>query len=211
MPRFEHEKKFGRLVGAVMGADFSGSATLLAVSVGTLLFVGFVALLIRYTRSAPAGKSKAAPKAAVQTTSSKAAPKEATHSTGKVSIPPPPFVDGGDEEEVTEETLAVTGTRPFLKEISSPSKSRKTYFLSATGVTAIGRSRDNDIVIAEDAASSHHCRIEKQGNTFTLIDLGSTNKTWVNGAEKDRVVLRNGDKVKIGDTTMVFALFGDRT
>jgi pSer/pThr/pTyr-binding forkhead associated (FHA) protein len=125
--------------------------------------------------------------------------------------PPPPYIDGGDDEDVTAMTLAVVGNRPFLKRVSGPAGPRDTFFLAPTGVTTIGRARDNAIELTEVAASSHHCRIEKQGNTYVLTDLGSTNKTWVNGVEKDRVVLRNGDTVKVGETTMIFALFGDRT
>lgn len=43
-----------------------------------------------------------------------------------------------------------------------------------------------------------------------LSDLGSTNKTWVNGVEQSRAELHNGDQIKVGDTTLVFGLFGDR-
>ncbi len=175
--------------------------TLLVVAVMTLLVVGFLALLIFYTRS---GRSAASPAAK--------SPAEGTaQRTGKVTIPPRPFVEGGDDEEVTDQTLAVSGTRPFLRKVSGPSRSKESCFLSPTGVTTIGRAHDNDIVISEGAASFKHCQVEKQGNAYVLIDLGSTNKTWVNGSEKGRVVLHNGDKLTVGETTMIFALFGDRT
>ncbi|MBK5257843.1 MAG: FHA domain-containing protein [Vicinamibacteria bacterium] len=59
-------------------------------------------------------------------------------------------------------------------------------------------------------ARCKHCVIEKLGNSYLLSDLGSTNKTWVNGVEQARVELRNGDQIKVGNTTLVFGLFGDR-
>ena len=115
-----------------------------------------------------------------------------------------------DGEDVTEMTLAVTGSRPLLRRIGAPAGAAEKFFLSVTGVTRIGRASDNDIVIDADAASSHHCQIDQQGSTYTLTDLGSTNKTWVNGVEKTKAVLRNGDEITMGSTKMVFALFGDR-
>jgi len=120
-----------------------------------------------------------------------------------------PLVMDDEDEEVTEFTLAVTGNRPLLRVLSGPGLPGN-RFLSATGLTAIGRTNDNDIVLAETAVSSKHCRIEQQGNRFVLLDLGSTNGTWVNGVAQERAVLRNGDQIKVGDTTMVFALFGER-
>lgn len=122
-----------------------------------------------------------------------------------------PVVDAGEDEDVTEKTLAVTGSRPFLMPVEGPAASKERFFLSSTGITTIGRSGKNDIVLTEEAVSAEHCRIEKQGNAYVLTDRASTNRTWVNGVEKSQVVLRNGDKIKIGDTTMVFALFGERT
>ena len=103
----------------------------------------------------------------------------------------------------------VSRITPRLRETSGPGGATRVFNL--VGDLTIGRSRTNDIVLTEDAASAHHCRLEKHGVSFRLIDLGSTNKTWVNGEAIDHVVLHNSDKVKIGDTVFVFDLFGDRT
>ncbi len=165
---------------------------LLALGVVAVLFLGFLGLLIAFTRS-PAQRLASAPAPAP------------LPAAGRV-----PAIEGADEEEVTAMTLAVSSSRPLLRRVSGPSPSTETFFLSPTAATRIGRSRDNDIVLSEDAASSSHCRIEKQGDSWVLTDLGSTNKTWVNGVEKTQVVLRNGDEIRAGETTLVFAMFGDR-
>ena len=68
----------------------------------------------------------------------------------------------------------------------------------------LSRALDNDIVLPEDPVSAEHCRLERHDSTFRLIDLGSTNKTWVNGRQTDDAVLRNGDQVRVGRTTFVF-------
>ncbi|MGV8040858.1 MAG: ABC transporter transmembrane domain-containing protein [Thermoanaerobaculaceae bacterium] len=47
--------------------------------------------------------------------------------------------------------------------------------------TRIGRSRDNDVVLAEPAVSSHHAMLVVQGAEVILTDLDSTNGTTHNG------------------------------
>jgi len=71
--------------------------------------------------------------------------------------------------------------------------------------TTIGRAVDNDIVITSRRVSREHTRVERQGRHVVLVDLGSTNGTFLNG---ERVLapvrLRDGDTVSIGDVVLVF-------
>ena len=68
----------------------------------------------------------------------------------------------------------------------------------------IGRSDDNRIPLAgDDFASGHHARVESARDGVWVIDLGSTNGTFVNGERIDgRHRLREGDVVQIGDTEL---------
>jgi hypothetical protein len=70
----------------------------------------------------------------------------------------------------------------------------------------IGRASDNTVKLSEDEfASGHHARIESQRDGVWIIDLGSTNGTFVNGARLDgRRKLREGDVVQVGDTELRF-------
>jgi hypothetical protein len=70
----------------------------------------------------------------------------------------------------------------------------------------IGRAEDNDVTLAGDEfASAHHARVESQRDGVWILDLGSTNGTFVNGARLDgRRLLREGDVVQIGDTELRF-------
>jgi diguanylate cyclase (GGDEF)-like protein len=76
----------------------------------------------------------------------------------------------------------------------------------------IGRDRDCDIYIPEKTVSRRHARIDlayqKRKGTceYRLIDNGSTNKTFVNNSEVQSVVLKNGDKIRIGKTILRFEL-----
>jgi pSer/pThr/pTyr-binding forkhead associated (FHA) protein len=70
----------------------------------------------------------------------------------------------------------------------------------------IGRADDNAVPLLDDEfASGHHARIESQRDGVWILDLGSTNGTYVNGARLDgRRLLREGDVVQIGDTELRF-------
>jgi pSer/pThr/pTyr-binding forkhead associated (FHA) protein len=71
---------------------------------------------------------------------------------------------------------------------------------------SIGRSEDNDVALAGDEfASSHHARIESNRDGVWVLDLNSTNGTFVNGSRLEgRRRLREGDIVQIGETELKF-------
>jgi hypothetical protein len=70
----------------------------------------------------------------------------------------------------------------------------------------LGRAEDNDVALSKDEfASAHHARIESQRDGVWILDLGSTNGTFVNGKRLDgRRLLKEGDVVQIGDTELRF-------
>jgi pSer/pThr/pTyr-binding forkhead associated (FHA) protein len=70
----------------------------------------------------------------------------------------------------------------------------------------IGRAGDNTVALAgDDFASSHHARVEARRDGIWIVDLDSTNGTFVNGSRLNgRHKLRAGDVVQIGDTELRF-------
>jgi pSer/pThr/pTyr-binding forkhead associated (FHA) protein len=72
--------------------------------------------------------------------------------------------------------------------------------------TTIGRADDNVVVLAgDDYASAHHARIESGLDGTWIVDLGSTNGTFVNGERLEgRRRLHEGDLVQVGDTELRF-------
>lgn len=72
-------------------------------------------------------------------------------------------------------------------------------------VLTVGRDATNDLVIDHRLASRRHARFEKEDVGFFLIDLESTNGTFVNGQRvQGKHLLRNNDEVWIGDTVIMF-------
>lgn len=70
---------------------------------------------------------------------------------------------------------------------------------------SIGRSEDNDIVIQDGYVSHRHAQITLLNNLYVIEDLGSVNKTYVNGQEiAGRQYLKAGDIINIGTMTFQF-------
>ncbi|MBM4270730.1 MAG: FHA domain-containing protein [Deltaproteobacteria bacterium] len=69
-------------------------------------------------------------------------------------------------------------------------------------VMSIGRKAENDIVIDNQAVSSRHAQITKEGDSIFIEDTNSLNGTYVNGQKIFKSELFNGDVVLIGVHTM---------
>jgi pSer/pThr/pTyr-binding forkhead associated (FHA) protein len=70
-----------------------------------------------------------------------------------------------------------------------------------TGTTTIGRDDDNDIVLDDEAVSQCHAMLFMHSDGVLLLDLESTNSTFVNGVTvlpDAPVRLTHGDRVAIG-------------
>ena len=70
---------------------------------------------------------------------------------------------------------------------------------------SLGRSSDNTIPLNNATVSGRHATITREGDSYVLRDLGSTNGTRVNSREvKDSVVLRPKDLVQVGSVEFLF-------
>lgn len=72
----------------------------------------------------------------------------------------------------------------------------------------IGRAVDCDIVVDNLGVSRHHCTIVKEDNNWVVVDGGSNNGTFVNGAKINRHALQNNDRVVLGKHSLVFDAHG---
>jgi diguanylate cyclase (GGDEF)-like protein len=76
----------------------------------------------------------------------------------------------------------------------------KRYDLKGNSI-AVGRDPASDIFIDEDTVSRRHARIEKRDGQALVVDLGSTNGTYLNDARIQpyaTVSLAEGDRLKVG-------------
>jgi hypothetical protein len=73
-----------------------------------------------------------------------------------------------------------------------------------SGDVVIGRAPDCGISIHDILLSRHHCRVERAGSGWRLVDLGSRNGTHVAGQPVTAHVLADGEQVRIGRTHATF-------
>jgi hypothetical protein len=76
-------------------------------------------------------------------------------------------------------------------------------------VTLVGRDPSADIVIDDPAVSRQHAKIrvvegEEKEKIFVLHDLATENGTFVNDEDILKHDLNDGDRVRIGETKLVF-------
>ncbi len=69
----------------------------------------------------------------------------------------------------------------------------------------IGRASDCTLALPFANVSRNHCRVFRQEESVQIEDLGSTNKTFVNGAPiSEPVKLKDGDRVTVGKSVLKF-------
>ena len=71
-------------------------------------------------------------------------------------------------------------------------------------ITVIGRSSECDIVLGDPNVSRRHAEVRRIGRGYSLVDLGSTNGTEVNGQRVTETSLMNGDVIGVGTTQITF-------
>src|SRR5689334_8942026 len=78
--------------------------------------------------------------------------------------------------------------------------------------TILGRDSDCDITLDGRLVSRRHARIRRNGQVYTLEDLGSRNGTAVNGQLLDGpCLLRDGDQIELGGVGRLTFVDSDST
>ena len=72
----------------------------------------------------------------------------------------------------------------------------------------IGRKEDCDLRIPLAAVSRRHCEINKEGDSVTLNDLGSSNGTFLNNKRVQEANLKPGDHIVIGPVVFTVQING---
>jgi len=72
----------------------------------------------------------------------------------------------------------------------------------------VGRKGQNDLALADEAVSAHHCEFVAEGRWLVVRDLGSANGTYVNDRRVREARLHDGDVVRVGGTRIGVQLQG---
>jgi DNA-binding NtrC family response regulator len=111
---------------------------------------------------------------------------EATRAAGATEIRPSP---GADAPPAARVRLRAGGRD-------------RTVPLGAGGL-AVGKDVANDLAVDDPFVSARHLRIEPGRGTWLVVDLGSTNGTFISGARVARAELPLGVPVTLGDAELV--------
>jgi len=74
-----------------------------------------------------------------------------------------------------------------------------TFRLRPGAIKTVGRAPGADFIVDEALVSRLHCRLEAGDNdNLEVIDLSSTNGTFVNDKRIERAALKSGDRLRVG-------------
>jgi len=94
------------------------------------------------------------------------------------------------------------GPSPALVGQSAPVQNKT--FILPQGELELGRVNGNALVIPDSSISRQHAKVHVEPNKITIIDLGSSNGTKVNGENIDQKELQYGDTVQFGNVLFKF-------
>jgi Protein of unknown function (DUF3662)/FHA domain len=124
------------------------------------------------------------------------------------ATPPPPSLPLDQPAQ----TMIYKAAAPAVPDAPQPEPEREVITLTVAGRThevtspsvVLGRSRDADVRVADVNVSRRHAELRQEGASYWIVDLGSTNGLEVNGKRVDRARLRDGDRITLGETEVVF-------
>jgi len=118
--------------------------------------------------------------------------------------PPAPAASTGGETQPILRAQSGAGPQAQLTIESGPDAGNN--HRAGDAALRVGRSPDNDLILRDPATSGHHARVERRGQQFWIVDLGSTNGTLVNGEPIQEKELNHGDRITIGQNALGFAI-----
>ncbi|WP_242395238.1 GGDEF domain-containing protein [Anaeromyxobacter oryzisoli] len=77
------------------------------------------------------------------------------------------------------------------------------------GEVVLGRDAACEVALEADDVSRRHARVVPDGAGHRVVDLGSTNGTWLNGREVESAPLAPGDRLRLGSCVARYLRAGD--
>ena len=78
-----------------------------------------------------------------------------------------------------------------------------TFRILPGSIKTVGRASRADFIVEAALVSRLHCRLTAGATDLEVVDLESTNGTFVNGARVAQASLRDGDRLGIGRVELV--------
>src|SRR6267378_398309 len=81
---------------------------------------------------------------------------------------------------------------------SEPSDGSLIFRLRPGAIKTVGRAAGADFIVDAALVSRLHCRITAAADKLEVVDLKSTNGTFVNGKRVQKAHLADGDRLRVG-------------
>jgi pSer/pThr/pTyr-binding forkhead associated (FHA) protein len=78
-----------------------------------------------------------------------------------------------------------------------------TFRIRPGSIKTIGRAPRADFIVDATLVSRVHCRLSAGAEALEVIDLDSTNGTFVNGQRVKRATLNDGDRLGVGRVELI--------
>ncbi len=133
-----------------------------------------------------------------------------TPSSGTPAVPPvaakPAYREPeppADERSELEHTQVVSGPpkATLHLRIHTGERAGRDVPLQGTRVS-VGRLRSCDLPLPDSTVSREHAAVVRRGDTWWVVDLGSTNGTRVNGVQAAEQPIEIGDRIEFGDAVV---------
>lgn len=160
-----------------------------------------------YADSAPAGVPEAAAEPEVSVPAGAGARLQNT-SFGMPAAPRPPAAapaPAATPATADAATPPATAARPLANFLVRSGGLKGTRLLVKTPIANIGRADYNDLVLPDESVSTAHAKLQRREGVWVLVDLGSTNGTYVDGERIGTdTPIAPGTLVRFGDVQLVF-------
>jgi two-component system cell cycle response regulator len=126
------------------------------------------------------------------------------------------------EEEDESEVTRVANLGEIRQELQARAQRDRAYLIVLAGSnvgemyrleegeTFLGRGQNATVKLIDDGISRRHARIVQQNGEVLIEDLKSSNGTIVNGAPVSMQLLKDGDKIRLGSTTVLKFTYNDQ-
>jgi len=132
-------------------------------------------------------------------------PKPGPVASAPPAAPPPPSQPPAGAGERLKSTMHGTPAPVLANFLVRSGALKGQRLVVKTPLANIGRADYNDFVIPDESVSTTHAKLQRREGVWVLVDLDSTNGTFVDGERvKGETPLSPGVTVRFGDISLVF-------
>jgi len=126
--------------------------------------------------------------------------------TSELRIEAIELITGATSLDAIEKTRVIADQSMLL--VREPGESQRSFLLRSDGAFAVGRDpRSNTLIMRDPALSAKHFKVVPDDGMYFIVDLDSTNGTYLNRRRVRAARLASGDVIQAGQVELEFRSF----